>query len=117
MGGPIFCATISRMIRTAQHCISGEPFFDRYAPSESTPGQFYTVRINFVGDPSDQWTCTCPSFAYRGNCKHIKMMAGFNICHWHELVHQETQTEQQKIDHICPGCGNMTVDELEDDGT
>ncbi len=106
---------LDQMIISAQHCISNDPFFDRYVLSESQPGQIYTVRINYPNDPPSEWTCTCPSFTFRGRCKHIDQMSWQTLCLWHELDSNIKQTEEQKQDHICPNCGNMTSETLEDD--
>jgi hypothetical protein len=52
------------------------------------------------------WSCTCPGYKYRGDCKHIhdKELAG-KRCGWGEdafanAVHDETE---------CPECGSPTT--------
>jgi hypothetical protein len=94
-----------------QHCISGDPFFEKYIMSETDPGKIYIVTIAMPGDPPDQWSCTCKGFQYRFYCKHQTM---FKPCMWHELDGPEQQTEEQKRDGICPRCGNDTSQELND---
>ncbi len=103
------------MIHSVQHCLSLDPFYDRPWPSESHPGKFYTVRINWPEEDSDQWSCTCPYYINKGKCKHIEALSKYQICYWMQTVGPEQQTPEQKAHHICPRCGGATEEVLEDD--
>jgi hypothetical protein len=97
----------------AQHCISGDPYFEKFILSESEPGKVYNVWVSMPGDPPEEYICSCPGFTYRGRCKHQHQI---ELCKWHELIGPEKQTDEQQAEQICPRCGNKTNKELEDDG-
>lgn len=110
-----FCYDGTMVLKTTQHCDSLEPFYDRFVPSESRPEHFYTVRIAYPGDPPSEWTCDCPSYTYRGHCKHIDLLATMRVCSWDSETGPEEQTEEQEHNHVCPRCGNMTTVVVESD--
>lgn len=50
--------------------------------------------------------CECPSYTFRGRCRHQREALGL-ICNWTELDGQ-AQTAEQTGDKICPECGGRT---------
>lgn len=78
-------------------------------PSVTSPGVIYKVTAALPDDAREEWYCSCPSWTFRGYCKHADMV---HPCHWNELGGPEQQTEEQKSNHECPRCRGETYEEL-----
>lgn len=65
----------------------------------------YTVSfgIAFSGKYRYDYSCTCPSFKFRKQCKHIKAVEA-NRCGWDEFTDGGEATKDNK----CPECGAET---------
>ena len=96
-------------IITVQNCVSTQPYFERYILSLSEPGRVYKLLISMPGDDPSEYICTCKGFEFRGHCRHQHEVI---ICGWEELVGPEEQDDTQWEDHLCPRCGNDTIEEL-----
>ncbi len=93
------------MIVHARVCASARHWEKKVAGSH---GETYTVRYGEVyGKPySHGWTCTCPSFKFRGPCKHILRVQG-ERCAWGEGAFMG-DFEEANADGSCPKCGGET---------
>lgn len=75
--------------------------------SSSTEGKTYQVSVPpWSGD--EDVTCTCPSFTYRGYCRHTKYALEHLICNW-TSDSSVPQTDDQRRARVCPRCGAATV--------
>ncbi len=95
-----------------QHCVSAEPWFEVYIPSQTTEGVEYRIMVPYPEDPAEELICECPGFNYRGYCVHQELAYAM-LCRWHELDGPEQQTPEQAHDHVCPRCGDETIKESE----
>ena len=66
----------------------------------------YTVTIPPTEQDADT-VCTCPSFAFRGYCRHIDA-AFADICGWRQDQSDVEQTIEEAKKRVCPVCGGPT---------
>lgn len=89
-----------------QECASNLEWQQVKIASSSRKDVEYTVDIPPWGGTEDV-TCDCPSFTYRGYCRHTAA-ALERICNWSSRD-PIPQTERQRHDRVCPRCGGSTV--------
>ena len=93
------------MITIRQECRSLGGFQEIPVPSRSKPEVVHRVLIH-AGN-KNRSICDCEGFRFRGHCQHIESAWGFR-CEWHEGKALR-QTDQQRIDHVCPDCLGETI--------
>jgi len=90
-----------------QDCSSRRGWAEIKIDSRTDPGVYYLVNIPpWDRDKDDSPICECPSYEYRGWCRH-QAEALTQLCSWSELDGKE-QTDEQRTNHICPECGLET---------
>lgn len=76
---------------------------------EGSKGDKYKVvwGPDYTGRYAYGWTCTCPGFKFRRECKHIER-AKREVCHWGVGAYSGSPSEANK-DGSCPNCGGPTL--------
>ena len=84
------------------HCITAEHFHTQVTGSK---GDKYDVEYGpTVSGPYEyDWSCTCPSFKFRGKCKHIEG-AKKKVCGWMQFTEGGEPVEVNG-EKRCPKCG------------
>lgn len=84
--------------------------WERELVSKSS-GKTYTISYGDAQPPSRKYTheysCSCPAFIYRGECKHIAEAKDFR-CGWGSEALAGSPCEPNE-DGTCPNCGGETV--------
>ncbi len=93
---------------TIQACGETASSFRVNVPSSSEKGLFYDV--SGVISQGGTIRCSCPSFMYRGKCKHVEVTEV--SCGWRSDGVGEDQTFYQRKGHVCPRCCGVTVNTL-----
>jgi hypothetical protein len=75
-------------------------------PSNSERDKHYEVLIMDAAN-SDDIICECPSYLYRGHCRH-QVEAVNKLCLWVASMGPEEQTKEQYKNEICPRCVGPT---------
>jgi hypothetical protein len=84
-----------------QECASLTEWQEVEVPS-SDPDKSYWVTIPPWNSSDEESVCECPSYEYRGYCRHQREAMSF-LCHWNSVDGPE-QTEKK----VCPECGGKT---------
>ena len=90
-----------------QECASSLEWQDVRIRSASDPKKHYSVSIPPWGGTEDV-TCDCPGYTYRGTCRHLAAALA-KICNWSSAGAGPPQTEEQRLEQVCPRCGRETV--------
>lgn len=93
------------MQRIIQECASLSEWQEITVDS-SEAGKSYQVTIPPWEAAESEVVCECPSFEYRGRCRHQGEAMAF-LCHWSSLEDPK-QTAEQVRKQICPNCGGST---------
>lgn len=96
------------MIKRILQCKTLQGKYPLEIPSETEPGKSYIVTIDPFANRSELHSCSCPSYHYRGRCKHQRI-AHLSLCGWSELVDNGELTERHRSDMICPRCAGPTI--------
>ena len=92
------------------HCASVEEFSTEVQGSND---KTYKVRLGYAPLPASTkfaWTCECPSFQYRGRCKHIKQVrSGESYCGWQQQIHEGEMVRDATYVARCPKCSNLAI--------
>ena len=91
-------------MRTEQTCIGHVQVFEVEVPS-SKGDKTYKIK-GLVRDGNV--TCECDGFKYRGKCRHLNLQT--QPCGWSESDAELQQTKEELAEHLCPRCGNQTLD-------
>lgn len=93
-------------MKICQECSSLSEWQEIEIESSSDPDLYYVVTLPPWDRTESEAVCECPSFEYRGRCRH-QHEAMSMVCQWTELDGQ-SQTPEQKTNHVCPDCGGKT---------
>lgn len=93
-------------MKICQECSSLSEWQEIEIESSSDPDLYYVVTLPPWDRTESEAVCECPSFEYRGRCRH-QYEAMSMVCQWTELDGQ-SQTPEQKTNHVCPDCGGKT---------
>jgi len=94
-------------IKSFQKCHADRRVFSIAVPSQSDPDALYAVGGVII---QGEIGCSCPAFKFKGQCKHFTMIV--DSCGWSAVSSPEPQTMSQKMQHKCPRCGGITMDEV-----
>jgi hypothetical protein len=75
--------------------------------SSSDKSKTYEVSVPPWSGTEDV-TCTCPSYTFRGYCRHTEYALKNLICNW-TSDDPVPQTAEQRRGRTCPRCGAPTV--------
>jgi hypothetical protein len=90
-----------------QECSTAGGWIDIEVPSNSDPEKIYTITFS-PWKRQGGGVCECPGFLHRGHCSHLDI-ALKKICGWAEINEGcPPQTDHQRRNRICPGCGGST---------
>ena len=104
--GPPTVGYNGRVTQFAQECESNLEWQEVEVRSSTDPKKTYSVSIP-PWEGTEDITCDCPSWTYRGYCRHTRE-AMRKICNW-TSNDPVPQSEEQRRNHVCPRCGRNTV--------
>jgi hypothetical protein len=89
-----------------QECGRNHGWQEVEVPSSSEEGVSYSVSLPPWERTEDEIVCECPSYEFRGRCRHQREAMNL-ICNWTELDGKK-QTDSEYVERLCPECGSRT---------
>jgi hypothetical protein len=92
------------IVQTARWCAQNEAFTMTVHGSSGDASYLVTYGTHIPGPYGANWNCTCPSFRFRKNCKHVRLAETRRCSYGWEAA----AGAPSNMGESCPECGGPT---------